>query len=139
MLRLLLFYANHLYYLLYIIICQYFDSISPFGGFRKIMDKTSFLISTYSFNLFFLYMFHHLQFNFYHDQKTFFPPNGICLKIKKRTHESPLNALEYQYHLIFMAHRRSAMKNNVLHWLSLPVHQQQDGHTWYTAAILPSD
>jgi hypothetical protein len=115
MLRLLLFYANHLYYLLYIIICQYFDSISPFGGFRKIMDKTSFLISTYSFNLFFLYMFHHLQFNFYHDQKTFFPPNGICLKIKKRTHESPLNALEYQYHLIFMAHRRSAMKNNVLH------------------------
>lgn len=91
MLRLLLFYANHLYYLLYIIICQYFDSISPFGGFRKIMDKTSFLISTYSFNLFFLYMFHHLQFNFYHDQKTFFPPNGICLKIKKRTHESPLS------------------------------------------------
>lgn len=80
MLRLLLFYANHLYYLLYIIICQSFNSISPFEEFRKIMNKTSFLISTYSFNPFFLYIFHHLQFHSYHDQKTSFFPNGMHLK-----------------------------------------------------------
>lgn len=34
---------------------------------------------------------------------------------KEDSRKSSLNALEYQYHLIFMAHRRSAMKNNVLH------------------------